>query len=98
MKQVRYTDIYGRVHSRNNSAKIWSSSVKDAEHYGRGQEVVATRDRGWQVVVVLSAMGDSTDALIAKARNNLSASREIDMLLSTGEQVSILYSPWPLTR
>lgn len=72
--------------------KYGGSSVKDTEHImAVAKQVVATRDRGWQVVVVLSAMGDSTDALIAKARaiTCRPARREIDMLLSTGEQVSI---------
>ena len=46
---------------------------------------------GHDVIVVLSAMGDTTDDLIAKAKEiNLNPSkREMDMLLTTGEQISV---------
>jgi aspartate kinase len=53
--------------------------------------VAAVRDQGHDVVVVVSAPGDTTDDLIAMSRR-ITASpdeREMDMLLSTGEQVSI---------
>jgi aspartate kinase len=55
------------------------------------QRVVATRAAGHQVVVVVSAPGDTTDDLIAMARqiNGRPPAREMDMLLATGEQVSI---------
>lgn len=53
--------------------------------------VAATRDQGKEVVVVVSAPGDTTDDLIAMSRQ-ITANpepREMDMLLATGEQVSV---------
>ncbi len=52
--------------------------------------ITETYRRGHGVVVVLSAQGDTTDELIAKAEqiNPKASKREMDMLLSTGEQVS----------
>ncbi|KXG44980.1 aspartate kinase [Tepidibacillus decaturensis] len=53
--------------------------------------VTKTKEQGNQVVVVVSAMGDSTDDLLDMAHQITStpSSRELDMLLTTGEQVSI---------
>ena len=53
--------------------------------------VAATREAGHNVVVVVSAPGDTTDDLIGLARQitDRPADREMDMLLATGEQVSI---------
>jgi len=53
--------------------------------------VAATRDGGRQVVVAVSAPGDTTDDLIAMSQRITAnpADREMDMLLATGEQVSI---------
>jgi aspartate kinase len=55
------------------------------------QRVKATREAGNDVVVVLSAMGGETDRLLEMARqvSHKPAKRELDVLLSTGEQVSI---------
>lgn len=55
------------------------------------QRVAATRAAGHHVVVVVSAPGDTTDDLIAMARqiSDRPPAREMDMLLATGEQVSI---------
>jgi len=55
------------------------------------QRVVATCKKGKKVVVVVSALGDTTDKLIALADQITKdpAEREMDMLISTGEQVSI---------
>lgn len=55
------------------------------------QRVVQTKERGYRVVVVVSAMGDTTDDLVdmAYAISDNPHKREMDMLLSTGEQVSI---------
>jgi aspartate kinase len=55
------------------------------------QRVKATREAGNDVVVVLSAMGGETDRLLEMARqvSGNPAKRELDVLLSTGEQVSI---------
>ncbi len=72
--------------------KYGGSSVADADRIGRVADRVAkARKDGSDVVVVVSAMGDATDRLIALA-NSVSPEpppREMDMLLSTGEQVSI---------
>ncbi|MBO2518855.1 MAG: aspartate kinase [Firmicutes bacterium] len=72
--------------------KYGGSSVADAERIRRvARRVVATHQTGRPVVVVVSAMGDTTDHLIELA-HQISPSppkREMDMLLSTGEQVSI---------
>ena len=72
--------------------KFGGSSVKDAERVMNvARRIVATYDEGNDVIVVVSAQGDTTDDLIEKAKEiNPSASkREMDMLLSTGEQISI---------
>lgn len=55
------------------------------------RRVIATKEAGNKVVVVVSAMGKSTDHLVDLARevNINPSSREMDMLLSSGEQVSI---------
>ncbi|MGI9229995.1 MAG: aspartate kinase [Gammaproteobacteria bacterium] len=55
------------------------------------ERVLATRQQGYQVVVVVSAMGGETDRLLGMARDISTApsSRELDVLLSTGEQVTI---------
>lgn len=72
--------------------KYGGSSVATPERIKAvARRVVETRRAGNAVVVVVSAMGDTTDQLIALARQ-ISASppkREMDMLLATGEQVSI---------
>ncbi|ETA80847.1 aspartate kinase [Youngiibacter fragilis 232.1] len=72
--------------------KFGGSSVADAECIKRvANRVVETKRKGHQVVTVVSAMGDSTDHLIdlAKQVSKNPSVREMDMLLSTGEQVSI---------
>lgn len=72
--------------------KFGGSSVADAEKVNNvASRVVETARDGNQVVVVVSAQGDTTDDLIEKAEEiNPSASkREMDMLLASGEQISI---------
>ncbi len=72
--------------------KFGGSSVKDAEHVRNVARIVTdTYNKGNQVVVVVSAQGDTTDDLIEKANeiNPKASKREMDMLLSTGEQISI---------
>lgn len=72
--------------------KFGGSSVKDAEHVMNvARRVVETYDAGNNVVVVVSAQGDTTDDLIEKAKeiNPNASRREMDMLLATGEQISI---------
>jgi aspartate kinase len=72
--------------------KYGGTSVADPERMRSVAENIAfTRRRGDQVVVVVSAMGKSTDNLIALA-NSVSKTqpgRELDMLLTTGERVSM---------
>ncbi|MBV9282688.1 MAG: aspartate kinase, partial [Chloroflexi bacterium] len=70
--------------------KYGGSSLKDTERIRAVAERVAEAARRQPLVVVVSAMGDTTDHLIELAQR-VSARpdrREIDMLLSTGEQVS----------
>ena len=72
--------------------KFGGSSVRDAERVMNvARRVVDTYKAGNSVVVVVSAQGDTTDDLIEKAReiNPKASKREMDMLLSTGEQISI---------
>ena len=72
--------------------KYGGSSVADTECIMRvAKRIVNTFSKGNKVVVVLSAQGDTTDHLSAKAKEiNIKASkRELDMLLSTGEQQSV---------
>ena len=71
--------------------KFGGSSVADAEHIRNVARIITdTYRQGNQVVAVLSAQGDTTDDLIAKAEeiNPGASKREMDMLLSTGEQIS----------
>ncbi len=72
--------------------KYGGSSVADAERIKRVSErVVATRRDGHDVVVVVSAMGDTTDELIALAEQivPVPGGREFDMLLTAGERISM---------
>jgi aspartate kinase len=72
--------------------KFGGSSVADAEKLRRVAGIIAdTKKAGNDVVVVLSAQGDTTDDLIAKAHELSSdpSKREMDMLMSSGEQISI---------
>ena len=72
--------------------KFGGSSVADAERLFNVADIVTkTYQQGNDVVVVLSAQGDTTDDLIEKAAeiNENPSRREMDMLLSTGEQISI---------
>ncbi|MCO5061833.1 MAG: aspartate kinase [Kiritimatiellae bacterium] len=71
--------------------KYGGSSVADVECMRRvAQRILKTRDAGNQVVVVVSAMGDTTDDLIdlAKKINPEPNEREMDALMATGEQIS----------
>ncbi|MCC6647154.1 MAG: aspartate kinase [Polyangiaceae bacterium] len=75
--------------------KYGGSSVADVEKLGRvADKIVAAKRAGHDVVVTVSAMGKSTDGLLSLAREAAGAlgsppRREIDMLVSTGERVSI---------
>ena len=72
--------------------KFGGSSVADTERIRNVAGIIADTYRaGNRVVVVLSAQGDTTDDLIEKAAelNPAPSKREMDMLLSTGEQISV---------
>ncbi|MEJ6607006.1 MAG: aspartate kinase [Candidatus Planktophila sp.] len=72
--------------------KYGGSSVADAEGMKRvAARIVAAKKDGNQVVVVVSAMGDTTDELIdlANAVTPIPAGRELDMLLTAGERISM---------
>ena len=72
--------------------KFGGSSVADAARLRNVAKIVTdTYKAGNDVVVVVSAQGDTTDDLIEKARelNPRASKREMDMLLSAGEQISI---------
>jgi aspartate kinase len=72
--------------------KFGGSSVSDVEKIRKvAQRVKARRDEGWELVVVVSAMGDTTDELLTLAKQ-ISADpprRELDMLLTCGERISM---------
>lgn len=72
--------------------KYGGTSVANAERLNNvAARVVETYRQGHSVVVVVSAQGDTTDDLIAKAEeiNKNPSKREMDVLLSTGEQISM---------
>ena len=72
--------------------KFGGSSVANADRVRNVARIVTeTYRKGHSVVVVLSAQGDTTDDLIEKAKeiNPHASKREMDMLLATGEQISI---------
>ena len=71
--------------------KFGGTSVANADRIRNVAQIIAdTYRQGNQVVAVLSAQGDTTDDLIEKAKeiNPNASKREMDMLLSTGEQIS----------
>ncbi|MCS5643111.1 MAG: hypothetical protein NZ807_07620, partial [Dehalococcoidia bacterium] len=73
--------------------KYGGSSLADAEHiHSVADRIQARRDDGVDVIVVVSAMGDSTDELISLSKavtgGTQPDAREMDTLLSTGELVS----------
>ena len=81
--------------------KFGGSSVKDAERILHVAEIITnTYKKGNDVVVVLSAQGDTTDELLAKAYeiNPYGSAREMDMLLATGEQQSIALMAMAIQR
>lgn len=72
--------------------KFGGTSVADADRLRHVARIITdTYKAGNQVVAVLSAQGDTTDDLIGRAReiNPHASTREMDMLLSTGEQISV---------
>lgn len=74
--------------------KFGGSSVADKERiFNVANRVIEDYKAGNDVVVVLSAMGKTTDHLIAQAKdiNPKASKRELDMLLTCGEQMSVAY-------
>ena len=72
--------------------KFGGSSLSDAESVKRvARRIVATKAEGHQVVVVVSAMGDTTDELLdlAEQVSPQPPARELDMLLTSGERISM---------
>jgi aspartate kinase len=72
--------------------KFGGSSVADAESIKRvAKRIVETRKAGHEVVVVVSAMGDTTDDLLDLAEQvvPMPSGRELDMLLTAGERISM---------
>ena len=72
--------------------KFGGTSVADKEHiFNAARRCLEDYNKGNDVVVVLSAMGKHTDELIAQAKiiNPNPSQREMDMLLTAGEQISI---------
>ncbi|MFC1631494.1 aspartate kinase [Candidatus Omnitrophota bacterium] len=72
--------------------KYGGSSVAGPERISQvAKRIVGYRRRGYDLVVAVSALGDTTDELLKLAHriNRAPAEREIDMLISTGEQISV---------
>lgn len=72
--------------------KFGGSSVANAERvFNVAKRIIETYKQGNDLVVILSAQGDTTDQLIAKAHelDEYPSKREMDMLISTGEQQSV---------
>ena len=72
--------------------KFGGTSVGDTQKVMNvAKKVVETKRKGNEVVVVVSAMGKTTDQLIGMAKeiSNVPSTREMDMLVSTGEQISV---------
>ncbi len=72
--------------------KFGGTSVADNHHlFNVAKKVTDMHSKGHDVIVVVSAQGDTTDNLIktAKSINSNASKREMDVLLSTGEQISI---------
>lgn len=72
--------------------KFGGSSVSDAEGIKRvARRIIDTKNQGHEVVVVVSAMGDTTDDLLdlAGQLTDEAPAREMDMLLSAGERISM---------
>ncbi len=81
--------------------KYGGSSVADAEGMKRvANRIVAVKRDGNQVVVVVSAMGDTTDELIelAKQITPIPGGRELDMLLTAGERISMALLAMAITN
>src|SRR5207237_5486661 len=72
--------------------KYGGTSVADAERIRAvAERVLAAKDDGYDVVVVVSAMGDTTDRLLAMAHEltPVPNARELDLLLTAGERIAM---------
>ncbi|MCQ9208641.1 MAG: aspartate kinase, partial [Omnitrophica bacterium] len=72
--------------------KYGGSSVADPKKISKvAKRIVNYRRRGYDLVIVVSALGDTTDDLLKLAYkiNRFPSERELDMLISTGEQISV---------
>ncbi|NQT33037.1 MAG: aspartate kinase, partial [Candidatus Omnitrophica bacterium] len=81
--------------------KYGGSSVANPEKIiGVAKRIAATRKKGYDVVVVVSALGGTTDGLIRLAGEvtESPSERELDMLMATGEQVSVALLAMALHR
>ncbi|GIJ51732.1 aspartokinase [Virgisporangium aliadipatigenens] len=81
--------------------KYGGSSVADAERIKRvAERIVAARKAGHEVVVVVSAMGDTTDELLdlASQVSPVPPGRELDMLLTAGERISMALLAMAITN
>ena len=77
--------------------KFGGSSVANVERVRHVAQIITdTYAKGNSVIAVVSAQGDTTDDLIAKAKEitDKPSSREMDVLLSTGEQISMSLTGW----
>ncbi len=80
--------------------KFGGTSVGDRERiFHVARRCIAEYQKGNDVLVVLSAMGKTTDELLEKAReiNPRASKRELDMLLTTGSRPPLHSWPWPWT-
>src|SRR5262245_6456201 len=80
--------------------KFGGTSVKSAARIKNVASIIAKAAEDDDVVVVVSAMGDTTDYLVKRGQQISRAPnrRELDMLLSTGEQISIAMVAMALTE
>jgi aspartate kinase len=81
--------------------KFGGASVASPDHFARIASIISTRSQHYKrLVVVVSAMGKTTDALIGLAHqvHPSPPTRELDMLISTGERVSIALLAMALVR
>lgn len=72
--------------------KYGGTSVGDTERIKNvARRIIESKNQGYEIIAVVSAMGDTTDNLIKMAKdvNSKPSARELDMLLSTGEQISV---------
>ena len=96
MRNTRKPAANGKTARRKNVAlivqKYGGSSVADIESVKRvARRIIETKKKGNDVAVVVSAMGDTTDELIdqATAIDSNPPAREMDMLMTAGERISM---------